>query len=82
MKKQQLLEQQARWAERLMKYQFSIVYQLGSKNVVANALSQREQDTFRRKDHYSQNRQLIPQEALTEWPQAAPSATGTKDLPF
>jgi hypothetical protein len=42
MKKQNLSERQARWAERLIRYQFSIVYRPGSEAIVPDALSRRE----------------------------------------
>jgi hypothetical protein len=43
----QLNQRQARWAEVLAKFYFSIVYRPGSKNVLANILSCRKQDTGR-----------------------------------
>jgi hypothetical protein len=43
----QLNQRQARWAEVLAEFYFSIVYRPGSKNVLADTLSRREQDTGR-----------------------------------
>jgi hypothetical protein len=43
----QLNQRQARWAEVLAEFYFSIVYRPGSKNVLADTLSCREQDTGR-----------------------------------
>jgi hypothetical protein len=43
----QLNQRQARWAEVLAKFYFSIVYRPGSKNVLANTLSCCEQDIGR-----------------------------------
>jgi hypothetical protein len=40
----QLNQRQARWAEVLAEFYFSIVYRPGSKNVLADTLSRREQD--------------------------------------
>src|ERR1700761_5863548 len=55
MKKQNLSERQARWAERLMRYRFSLVYRPGTEAVVPDALSRREQDTLGKGDHDSRN---------------------------
>ena len=41
----QLNQRQARWAEVLAEFYFSIVYRPGAKNVLADTLSRREQDT-------------------------------------
>jgi hypothetical protein len=71
MKKQNLSERQARWAEILMRYKFSLVYRPGSEAIVPDALSRREQDTLGKSDHDSRYRQLIPEEALKKWPRAA-----------
>jgi hypothetical protein len=43
----QLNQRQARWAEVLAEFYFSIVYRPGSKNVLADTLSCREQDVGR-----------------------------------
>jgi hypothetical protein len=43
----QLNQRQARWAEVLAEFYFSIVYRPGSKNMLADTLSRREQDTGR-----------------------------------
>jgi hypothetical protein len=43
----QLNQRQARWAEVLAEFYFSIVYRPGSKNVLADTLSCREQNTGR-----------------------------------
>jgi hypothetical protein len=81
MKKQNLSERQARWAERLMRYKFSLVYRPGAEAVVPDALSRREQDTLGKDDHESRYRQLIPEESLQEWPRAAPFATEEEEEP-
>lgn len=44
MKKQQLSERQARWAETLSRYNFTIQYRPGRQATVPDALSRREQD--------------------------------------
>jgi hypothetical protein len=43
----QLNQRQARWAKVLAEFYFSIVYRPSSKNVLADTLSCREQDTGR-----------------------------------
>ncbi|KJZ69930.1 hypothetical protein HIM_10686 [Hirsutella minnesotensis 3608] len=43
-KKQQLSERQARWAETLSRYNFTIRHRPGKEAVVPDALSRREQD--------------------------------------
>ncbi|KJZ70640.1 hypothetical protein HIM_09960 [Hirsutella minnesotensis 3608] len=43
-KKQQLSERQARWAETLSRYNFTIKHRPGKEAVVPDALSRREQD--------------------------------------
>jgi hypothetical protein len=45
----QLNQRQARWAKVLAKFYFLIVYCPGSKNMLADTLSCREQDTGRQK---------------------------------
>jgi hypothetical protein len=77
-KKQDLSERQARWADRLARYCYHLVYCKGSKNIVADALSRWEQDTLGRANHDLRRRQMIPDEALTKWavegPRIAPFA--------
>lgn len=79
MKKQQLSERQARWAEKLMRYKFSMIYRPGAEAVIPDALSRREQDTLGKEDYDSRFRQLIPAEALTKWPRASPLAAEEGD---
>ena len=81
MKKQQLSERQARWAEKLMRYQFSMIYRPGVEAIIPDALSRREQDTLGAEDHESRYRQLIPEESLRDWSRAAPLATEREENP-
>ena len=53
MSTKQLNQRQARWAEVLAEFYFSIAYRPGTKNILADTLSRREQD-------------VIPQEALSK----------------
>src|SRR5271168_4400574 len=81
-----LTERQMRWSLILSKFNFTITYLPGNKNLMADALSRREQDLPAKwDDERVQHRtmQLLKPEMLTQLPkvQAAPVNQGTSPEP-
>jgi len=65
--KRQLSERQVRWYEVLARFQFTLVYKPGSLQIIADALSRREQDTLGEDDKESRNRVLLGPEFTQKW---------------